>query len=55
VPELAEVRDAVHREWADARRLESNEEFFQKLLERYVVTVEDEGSVDAETRVVKPE
>jgi PPIC-type PPIASE domain len=40
VPELAEVRDAVRREWANTRRLESNEKFYTALLKRYVVTVE---------------
>jgi hypothetical protein len=40
VPELAEVRDAVRREWANARRLETNEKFYQELLKRYVVTIE---------------
>jgi hypothetical protein len=39
-PALAEVRDAVRREWANARRLEINEKFYQKLLKRYVVTIE---------------
>jgi PPIC-type PPIASE domain len=39
-PELAEVRDAVRREWTNARRLESNEKFFQKLLKQYEVVVE---------------
>ena len=39
-PELAEVRDAVRREWTNARRLESNEKFFQNLLKRYEVVVE---------------
>ena len=29
LPELVEVRDAVRREWTNARRLESNEKFFQ--------------------------
>ena len=33
LPELAEVRDAVQRDWTNARRLESNEKFFQSLLE----------------------
>ena len=55
VPALAEVRDAVHREWTNARRLESNEAFFQRLLERYVVTVENEEAPDAETKVARPE
>ena len=40
VPALAEVRDAVRREWANARRLEANEKFYQDLLKRYVVTIE---------------
>jgi hypothetical protein len=40
LPELAEVRDAVRREWANARRLESNEKFFQSLLKHYEVVVE---------------
>lgn len=40
VPTLEEVRDAVHREWANARRLEVNEKFYQNLLKRYTVTVE---------------
>jgi hypothetical protein len=40
IPELAEVHDAVHREWANARRLEANEVFYQRLLERYTVTIE---------------
>ena len=39
-PELAEVRDAVRREWTNARRLESNEKFFQNLLKHYEVVVE---------------
>lgn len=40
LPVLAEVREAVRREWANARRLEGNEKFYQELLKRYVVTVE---------------
>ena len=40
LPELAQVRDDVRREWANARRLESNEKFYTELLKRYVVTVE---------------
>jgi hypothetical protein len=39
-PILAEVRDAVRREWANARRLETNEKFYQDLLKHYVVTIE---------------
>jgi PPIC-type PPIASE domain len=40
LPELAEVREAVRRELTNARRLESNEKFFQNLLKRYEVVVE---------------
>jgi PPIC-type PPIASE domain len=40
MPVLAEVHDAVHREWANSRRLEANEKFYQELLKRYVVTIE---------------
>ena len=40
LPELAEVRDAVRRDWTNARRLESNEKFFQNLLKHYEVVVE---------------
>jgi hypothetical protein len=38
--ELAQVRDAVRREWTNARRLEANEKFYQELLKRYTVTIE---------------
>jgi hypothetical protein len=38
--ELAEVRDAVRREWANARRLEANDKCYQELLKHYVVTIE---------------
>jgi hypothetical protein len=40
VPALAEVRDAVRGEWANTRRSEVNEKFYQELLKRYVVTIE---------------
>jgi hypothetical protein len=40
LPVLAEVRDAVRREWENARRLEENERFYQELLKRYTVTIE---------------
>jgi len=39
-PALAEVRDAVRREWDDARRIAANEAFYQQLLARYRVTIE---------------
>jgi PPIC-type PPIASE domain len=47
LPELAQVRDEVRRELTNARRLESNEKFFQNLLKRYSVTVEKPDPADA--------
>jgi hypothetical protein len=54
-PELAEVREAVRRAWADARRLEANETLYRTLLRRYTVTIErpppaGEGKSLAEVR-----
>jgi len=49
-PVLADVRDAVRREWDNARRLEANETFYQELLKRYTVTIESPEPVEA-TRV----
>ena len=40
LPALAEVRDAVLREWEDAQRLAANEKFYRDLLKRYAVTIE---------------
>jgi len=40
LPALAEVREAVRREWENARRLEANEAFYQSLLKHYTVTIE---------------
>lgn len=39
-PALAEVRDAVLRDWESERRLRANEAFVQSLLAQYSVTVE---------------
>jgi hypothetical protein len=41
VPALADVRDAVRREWDNARRLEANEKFYRALLKHYTVTIEN--------------
>jgi len=41
MPTLAEVRNAVHRELESARRKEANEVFYQDLLRRYTVTIEN--------------
>jgi len=45
-PELAEVRDAVRRDWERDRRLKANEQFFRNLLAGYTVRIE--RPVDAE-------
>jgi len=44
MPELPEVREQVARAWADARRRENNEGFYQNLLKRYAVTIEQPQS-----------
>lgn len=44
LPALPEVRDAVLRELANARRQEANERFYRELLKRYAVTIEKSGS-----------
>jgi len=46
-PALADVREAVRREWDNARRLEANETFYQELLKRYTVTIENPEPVAA--------
>ncbi len=40
LPGLADVRDAVGREWANEQRLKANDDFYQRLLQRYSVTIE---------------
>ena len=39
-PALDEVRDAVRREWNNARRQETTRKFYDSLLKRYVVLIE---------------
>jgi hypothetical protein len=53
VPMLEEIRDAVRREWANVRRLEANEQFYQGLLKRYTVTVERPQPAGVEGRVTE--
>jgi hypothetical protein len=53
LPTLAEVRPAVRREWANARRLEANEKFYQDLLKRYTVTIERPEPVEAERKLAQ--
>jgi hypothetical protein len=58
LPALAEVRQAVQREWLAARRKELNEQFYQHLRARYTVVVEqpqaasDNAPTDAAARRV---
>jgi len=52
-PALAEVRDAVRREWDNARRLETNEKFYQELQKRYVVIIEQPKPVKEATKVAE--
>jgi len=40
LPELADVRETVKRDWVNAQRSETNEKFYQALLKRYTVTIE---------------
>lgn len=40
LPALTEVREAVSRDWVNARRLEANEKLYAEMLKRYVVTIE---------------
>jgi hypothetical protein len=47
LPELEEVRDAVRREWANTQREKANEAFYQRLLARYTVTIEQPKAADA--------
>jgi hypothetical protein len=39
-PDLAEVRNAVEREWREARRREANEAIYREVLQRYEVVIE---------------
>jgi len=49
LPGLNEVRDKVRHEWANLQRQKANEEFFQKLLSRYTVTIEPSRLANAGT------
>jgi hypothetical protein len=58
IPALAEVREAVQREWLTARRKAVNEQFYQHLRARYTVIVEqphaasDHAPIGAAARTV---
>ena len=51
MPAFPDVRDAVRREWENARRLEGNERFYQELLKRYTVTIESPEPVKAQQKL----
>jgi hypothetical protein len=51
VPELAEVRDAVQREWFAQRRREAVDGLYERLAENYTITVEP---TDPEGKVAAP-
>ena len=51
LPALAEIREAVRREWSNARRLESNEKYFQSLLKHYQVVIEQADPARAGQKV----
>lgn len=46
IPVLEEVRDAVRSAWANAHRVEASEKFYQNLLKRYHVTIEESQPAD---------
>jgi hypothetical protein len=45
-PDLGDVRPQVRRDWVAARRAESKEQFFERLLEKYEVTIEPVEGLD---------
>ena len=53
LPALVEVREAVSRECASARRLEANQKFYQELLKRYTVTIEAPKTVGAGQKLAR--
>jgi len=55
LPALADVRVAVRREWDNDRRKEANEKFFQELLKRYAVTIEQPKLAQDQPRTTKPQ
>ena len=54
LPALADVHQAVEREWRNARREEATEAFYRGLRERYVISVEtEEGAGDERPKVAE--
>jgi hypothetical protein len=52
-PALALVRDAVSREWREARRQATNDELYQQLRERYTVVVERPRLLNPDTKLAE--
>ena len=50
---LAGSRVAVRREWDNARRQEANEKFYQELVKRYVVTIEQPKLATDQAKLTK--
>ena len=48
-PKLDDVSESVRREWLAQRRAESKQEFFQALLRKYNVVVEELDATDSDT------
>lgn len=53
VPELAEIRDAVQREWANAKRREALDAYYAALLKRYRVTIENPAAAAGDDRLAE--
>jgi hypothetical protein len=53
LPALADAREVVRREWDNARRQEANEKYFQDLMKRYVVTIEQPKLTSEQTKLTK--
>jgi PPIC-type PPIASE domain len=49
-PALEAVRDAVRREWLNARRLESNKTFYDGLRRRYIVDIEPAPAITSDPK-----
>jgi hypothetical protein len=53
LPQLADVRGAVQREWLAARRREANEAFLRRLRNKYTVIVEQTNSSSGDLKTAK--
>jgi hypothetical protein len=51
VPALAEVHDAVRREWDESHRLEANDKFYRELLKHYTVTIEQPAAASGKPTI----